>query len=133
MNDDFDDSLDTRAEIERLLKPCVCEWCGRAASEQNGEEGRVRLVPITPVWCCHKEKHGGYSSKHWKFWRVCKLCFFNDVWLAISVASSMIDRAQPPAGEFLTEFWFVPARTAQGLLSWNYGLTGQPSGRHQPL
>jgi len=66
--------LDPRAEFERLLAPCVCDWCGKAHVVRNAEEGVDRLVIIKPEWRCREVKQGGYVSKHWKAWRVCSLC-----------------------------------------------------------
>lgn len=66
--------LDPRAEYERLLAPCVCDWCGKAVVEQDAKTGIERLVPLQPIWQCREVKQNGYVSKHWKAWRVCKMC-----------------------------------------------------------
>ena len=65
------DDIDPRAALERLILENTCEWCGQ--TRWDGREGQV--PDVVSRWCCRKVEHGGYTSKHWRYWRVCFSCW----------------------------------------------------------
>lgn len=69
----FDEQVDPRAELERLIVDNTCEWCDETKLPQLTDSGKS-IVYIQRAWLCREQKQGGYTSKHWRFWRVCDQC-----------------------------------------------------------
>lgn len=68
----FDKQVDPRAELERLIVDNTCEWCGDTKLPQLTASGSI--VYIQRAWLCREQKQRGYTSKHWRMWRVCDRC-----------------------------------------------------------
>lgn len=91
-----DEPVDPRAELERLIVDCTCEWCGEtrwsleAARSADAPVGR-RVTDVERQWCCRKVKSNGYVSTHWRVWRVCWSCRVNgpqfDKWIFPVIAN----------------------------------------------
>lgn len=67
------DDINPLAELERLIVDNTCEWCGETKLPQLTESGKS-IVFIQRSWLCREEKRGGYTSKHYRYWRVCDTC-----------------------------------------------------------
>jgi hypothetical protein len=59
----MDERIDPLAELERLIQSRTCEVCGDVWSD---------ILPR--YWKCRSEKMGGYTSNHWRNWRLCPNC-----------------------------------------------------------
>ena len=86
-----DEPVDPRAELERLIVDCTCEWCGETRwSLEAGGTGRM-VTDVERQWCCRKVKSKGYVSTHWRVWRVCWFCRVNgpqfDKWIFPVIAN----------------------------------------------
>lgn len=57
--------------LDWLIVQHTCEWCG-GNIDWYDPDGRA-TVPKA-MWRCREVKHGGWTSKHWKHWRVCSQC-----------------------------------------------------------
>jgi|PlaIllAssembly_1097288.scaffolds.fasta_scaffold28214_3 hypothetical protein len=67
------EDFDPRAYLERLIVEATCEWCGQTHWTQ--EAGSTRWVTdVERGWFCREQKGNGYTSKHWRVWRVCFSC-----------------------------------------------------------
>jgi hypothetical protein len=67
------EDFDPRAELERLIVSCTCEWCGQTHWAQEAGTGRW-VTDVESGWFCREQKGNGYTSKHWRVWRVCFSC-----------------------------------------------------------
>ena len=61
--------------VDWLVVQQTCEWCGDTI-QHYAPDGQ-RLVPKAE-WRCWVVKKGGYTSKHWKHWRICSTCHTKD-------------------------------------------------------
>ena len=57
------EQVDVLAELECLIQARTCEVCGDVWSET-----------LPHHWKCRSEKKNGYTSKHWRNWRLCPNC-----------------------------------------------------------
>lgn len=76
---DFDENIDPRAELERLIVESTCEWCGEIGFRQRDDDNppdKAYATIIKRAWLCRVDRKGGYISRHSRFWRVCDTCFF---------------------------------------------------------
>lgn len=62
--------------VDWLIVQHTCEWCGGTIDHPCNANGDVYLLP--PKWRCREVKRNGYTSKHWKYWRICSTCNAKD-------------------------------------------------------
>ena len=63
--------------LEWLATHSTCEWCGEIIGWIDPATGQLAIKPAE--WLCRVEKRGGYTSKHWRRWRVCQKCHLKGV------------------------------------------------------
>ena len=63
---------DPKSILDWLIVQHTCERCG-GTIDCHDAEGHWRTP--TAVWGCFTEKRHGYTSKHWRYWRVCTQCY----------------------------------------------------------
>ena len=68
--------VDPQSIVDWLVKVHTCEWCGDTIY-QHDKTGH--WVVQKPVWRCWEIKKNGYTSKHWKHWRICATCNSKDI------------------------------------------------------
>lgn len=60
--------------LDWLIVQHTCEWCGGDVDWIDPKDGAVGIKPAQ--WMCRTVKRSGYTSKHWRFWRICQQCQF---------------------------------------------------------
>ena len=119
---------DPQAYVDWLVVQQTCEWCGDTI-QHYAPDGQ-RLVPKAE-WRCWVVKKGGYTSKHWKHWRICSTCHTKDPaqfgrWIFPIIATlpeheslSALVQVQPmnaPAGEIMyMDFIYGPDEREGGV------------------
>jgi hypothetical protein len=126
------DRPDPLAELERLIVDNTCEWCGETKLfPLDSILGRNKhLIAVAPHWCCLEEKKNGYTSKHWKVWRVCAACRSGGTrfgtwfgrWASPVIAASM------PPHDLVSQFLQVqPMQVPQGQVFYMDFVHGAPT------
>lgn len=107
------DEVDPKYLVDWLVIQHTCEWCGGTIDHPRNANGDVYM--LAPKWRCREIKRNGYTSKHWKYWRVCFKCGTKEgfeKWVFPVIATIMpehmsldaIMQVQPmglPAGEIM--------------------------------
>lgn len=75
----FDEQVDPRAELERLIVDNTCEWCGETKLPQLTDSGKY-IVFVQRSWLCRELDLPGYKSRHYRYWRVCDSCRQKRLW-----------------------------------------------------
>lgn len=75
----FDEQVDPRAELERLIVDNTCEWCGETKLPELTDSGKS-IVYVQRLWLCRELDLPGYKSKHYRYWRVCDVCQQKRLW-----------------------------------------------------
>lgn len=78
LNPASDLNLDPRAELERLIVDCTCDWCGKSFPAGWDEEHRLWVPSVTQEWRVRVEQKPGYISKMYAYWRICAGCRLGD-------------------------------------------------------
>lgn len=107
LSEDEVDDFDPQADLDRLIASKGCERCGCVSDELGSG--------FKQIWRCHEVKHAGYTSKHWRYWRLCKCClvgFTADIFKFLPFIQSMYSKSledliqlQPMAGPSANVFY----------------------------